>query len=280
MRKLIQFLVRFSDTFLFIALMIFAVYLIAKYNAYQKSVVISSSNQYVSSVMEVNSKLLDFFSQNSENIRLSEENVKLQNEVVRLKNLLEAAKTDTTELSYKITADREIDYIEAKVISNSTNKSLNYLTLNKGKLNGIYPDMGVINSDGVIGIVSKVTDHYASVISILNTKLQINSKFLHSEYSGPIVWDGIDSRYVKLNDIARHVKFALGDTLVSSGFTRAFPEGILIGTIDNFNILESDPYYNIKVKLAADFRSVSYVKVIRMKYAPEQKILESTNDKE
>ncbi len=224
--------------------------------------------------------MLEFFNLGSENLRLSEENARLQNEIIQLRNIIDITKPDTSQLQSKITADREIEYIDAKVISNSTNKSLNFITINKGRIHGIAPDMGVINSKGVIGIVSKVTDHYASVISILNTKLQINSKFLNSQYSGPIVWQGTDSRYVKLNDIARHVKFSLGDTLITSGYTRAFPEGVMIGTVDDFNIQESDPFYNIKVKLSADFRSITFVKVIKLKYAEEQKILESTNEKE
>ncbi len=280
MRKLIQFLIRNSDLFLFAVFQLFALILVANYSAYQRSIFLSSTNKTVASVLEINNQVLEFFNLGSENQRLSEENVRLQNEIIFLRNIIDLTKPDTTELQSMITADRELEYIDAKVISNSTNKSLNYITLNKGRIHGIAPDMGVINSEGVIGIISKVTDHYSSVISILNTKLQINSKFINSQYSGPIEWQGTDSRYVKLNDIARHVKFSLGDTLVTSGYTRAFPEGIMIGTIDDFNISESDPFYNIKVKLSADFRSITFVKVIKLKYAEEQRILESTNEKE
>lgn len=280
MRKLIQFLIRYSDFLLFVLLEAFAIVLVANYSQYQKSIFLSSTSNTVATVLKINNNILEFFNLGSENQRLSEENVRLQNEIIHLKNIIEVSKPDTGNLEERITADRELEFIDAKVISNSTNKSLNYITINKGKLHGIAPDMGVINSEGVVGIVSKVTNHYSSVISILNTRLQINSKFSNSQYSGPIVWEGTDSRYVKLNDIARHVKFSLGDTLITSGYTRAFPEGIMIGTIDDFNIKESDPFYTIKVKLSADFRSITFVKVIKLKYADEQKILESTNDKE
>ncbi|HQG68560.1 MAG TPA: rod shape-determining protein MreC, partial [Paludibacteraceae bacterium] len=79
-----------------------------------------------------------------------------------------------------------------------------------------------------------------------------------------------------LTDIARHVPIKMGDTLVTSGLTTTFPEGIPVGTIENFNLKESDAYYEIKVKLATNFRTLSYVKVIDFKNAGELKELEKT----
>jgi rod shape-determining protein MreC len=44
------------------------------------------------------------------------------------------------------------------------------LTIKGGSAAGIRPDMGVINSAGIIGIVDKTSKNYATVISILNVK--------------------------------------------------------------------------------------------------------------
>lgn len=50
----------------------------------------------------------------------------------------------------------EYQFIAAKVINCSTNKLLNYITLNKSRTaDGIKPDMGVISDEGVVGIVKK-----------------------------------------------------------------------------------------------------------------------------
>lgn len=276
MRKLFAFLIRYSETFLFVLLQVFSFYLIINYSSYQKSVFLSSGNSFIAYCYNLSNSATEFVNLGTTNSRLAEENNRLQNELVLLKNELSIYQESFVRPETGITADLDLEYIDAKVINASTNKMLNYLTVNKGSRQGIEPDMGVINSQGVVGIVDKVSTNFSTIIPIINGKLQVNGKFLHSNYTGPLVWPGNDSRYARLNDIARHVEFSLGDTLVTSGFTQAFPEGILIGTIDDYNIKESDPYFNIRVKLAVDFRTISFVRIIHMKQYKEKYELENS----
>lgn len=277
MRKLINFLIQYSVVILFLFLEIISFTLIVNHNGYQKSVFFSSSNSVIATFYEINSQLTEFFNLKSANEGLASENTQLKNQLVQAQNELQSLKKglrDTT--SFYISPEREISFIQAKVINNSTNKKLNYITLNKGSRDGIVPDMGVINEKGVVGIVARVSERFATVIPVLNPKIQINSKFKKNNYSGPVVWEGPDYRLAQLKDIARHVKFALGDTLVTSGFTHSFPEGIMVGTIEDFNIRESDAYYDIKIKLAVNFRTLSHVKVIRYQHLEEQIMLEDS----
>ena len=58
-----------------------------------------------------------------------------------------------------------------------------------------------------------------------------------------------------------------------------FPEGIPVGVINDFNIKESDPYYNIQVKLAVNFRTLSHVKVINYLNYNEQRNIEKAAEK-
>lgn len=225
---------------------------------------------------ESSSKAVEFFKLSDANKNLSEENTFLKNRVTELENRLYSL-TDSTDASnwktVKISPERQYNYISAKVIRLTTHQVQNYITLNKGSLDSIKPDMGVIGDQGVVGIVETVSPHFSKVIPILHPKSTIITKFKKNNYYGPLVWDGVDSRYAKLNDIARHVRFSLGDTLITSGF-KSFPEGIVVGTINNYNIKESDAYYNIQVKLAVDFRSLTYVQVINYKNYKEQKDIE------
>jgi rod shape-determining protein MreC len=278
MRKLIAFLIKFSVVILFILLELLSFGLIVNNNGYQKSVFFSSSNTVLASLYEISNSVVEFFYLRQANNGLAYENTRLNNEIIELKNQLNSLKPlmgDSTNPVY-VQPENEISYIYAKVIHNSTNKMLNYITLNKGSRDGIRVDMGVVNEEGVVGIVSKVTEKYSVVIPVLNPKLQINSKFKKNNYSGPIVWEGKDYRFAKLNDIARHVKFSLGDSLITSGYTYSFPEGILIGTVDDFIIQESDAYYNIRVKLAVNFRTLSHVRVINYLNYEEQRKLEQS----
>ncbi len=278
MRKLIAFLIRYSVVILFVLLELLSFGLIVNNNGYQKSVFFSSGNTVLASMYEVSNSVVEFFYLRQANNGLAYENTQLKNQIIDLRNQLNSLKpllSDTT-VRLKVEPENEISYIYAKVIHNSTNKMQNYITLNKGARDGIRVDMGVVNEEGVVGIVSKVTEKFSVVIPVLNPKLQINSKFKKNNYSGPVVWEGKDYRYAKLNDIARHVKFSLGDSLITSGYTYSFPEGILVGTVDDFVIRESDAYYNIKIKLAVNFRTLSHVKVINYLNYEEQHQLEQS----
>jgi rod shape-determining protein MreC len=276
MRKLIAFLIKYSIVILFISLELLSFGLIVNNNGYQKSVFFSSGNTALASLYEISNSVVEYFYLRQANDGLANENTQLKNEIVVLRNKLQSIIPDSALTAVSVDPQNEISYIYAKVIHNSTNKMQNYITLNKGSREGIRVDMGVINEEGVVGIVSKVTEKFSVVIPVLNPKMQVNSKFLKNNYSGPVVWEGEDYRYAKLNDIARHVKFSLGDSLITSGYTYSFPEGILIGTVDDFTIKESDAYYNIRIKLAVNFRTLSHVQVINYLNYEEQRKLEQS----
>lgn len=278
MRKLIAFLVKYSIVILFIGLELLSFGLIVNNNGYQKSIFFSSGNTVLASLYEISNSVVEYFYLRQSNNSLANENTQLKNQIVDLKNQLQSITPLIPDSSKAVRVDpeNEIAYIYAKVIHNSTNKMQNYITLNKGIHDGIRVDMGVVNEEGVVGIISQVTEKFSVVIPVLNPKLQINSKFKKNNYSGPIVWEGKDYRFAKLNDIARHVKFSLGDSLITSGYTYSFPEGILVGTVDDFLINESDAYYNIKIKLAVNFRTLSHVKIINYLNYEEQSNLEQS----
>lgn len=274
MRKLIAFLIKYSVAILFLVLEVISLSMIVKNNDYQKSVFFSSSNTWLAGMYEMSNSVVEFFQLKNANESLANENTILKNKLADLE--VQLASIDTTSYTKSIHhPDKEIRYISAKVINNSINKTANYITINKGSRDGIGKDMSVINEDGFVGIVSNVSEKYAVVIPIINPKIKINSKFKHNNYTGPVHWEGMDYRFAQLNDIARHVEFSLGDSLVTSGFNIPFPEGILVGTVDDFHIRESDNYYDIKIKLAVNFRTLSYVKVVQYLNFEEQTSLEN-----
>lgn len=264
MKKLFAFLATYSVLILFVVLEIISFSLIVNNDGYQQSVFFSSGNTVVASLYNINNSVNEYFRLKKSNEDLVRENLILQNRLLQteaqmadLENNLSVGKTLIPSAN-----KHELRYISAKVINNSTNKQLNYITLNKGSKDGIRPDMGVVNQDGVVGIIAKVSENYAVVIPVLNANIHINGKFASNQYFGFVNWDGRDYRYAKFNDIARHVNFTAGDSIITTGYTQSFPEGIMIGTVDNFDIKKSDAYFNIKVKLAVNFRTLSHVKVI------------------
>jgi rod shape-determining protein MreC len=161
------------------------------------------------------------------------------------------------------------------VINNSVDKQNNYITLNKGRKHGIKPDQGVVNSDGIVGVITHVSESYSLGFSVLNKRWGASAKLKKSGTFGPLAWDGKDSRYANLTGIPFHVELAVGDTVVTSSYSSYFPEGIMIGIIHSMEKPEGENYYLIKVELAANFRALSYVDVIDNLKITEIRALES-----
>ncbi len=86
------------------------------------------------------------------------------------------------------------------------------------------PDMGVINSAGIVGIVDKTSKNYATVVSILNIKSHINAKIKKSNHFGSLIWNGKNTGFVQLIDLPRLASVRKGDTIVTGGQSRIFPE--------------------------------------------------------
>jgi rod shape-determining protein MreC len=279
MKNLINFLIQYSVVFLFLFLEIVSFTLIVKNQEFQRSIFLSSSNSMVSGMYEWSNSIVEFFKLRAANENMSEENTALKNQIINLQNKIATMQPETTDsVHFRVPPEMEYQFISAKVINNSTNKLQNYITINKGAIDGIKTDMGVISDEGVVGIVKTVSNRFAVVIPILNPKIEISCKFKRNNYSGPLLWTGEDYRYANLTDIARHVELALGDTLITSGLTSTFPEGIPVGNIEDFHIKESDSYFDIKVKLAVNFRTLSHVKIINYINYNEQKNLEKSTE--
>ncbi|MCL2597892.1 MAG: rod shape-determining protein MreC [Paludibacter sp.] len=274
MKNLINFLIKYIYIFLFVALEVLSFVLISSNDNYQRSVILSSSNAIVANMYTLSNNVVEFFNLRTANNNLSEENTDLKNEIIELQNLLASRQPFREDsLQYKIPPEMQYRFIQAKVIGNTTNKVLNYITLNKGEIDGVRSDMGVVSESGVVGVIKTVSDHFSTVIPLLNPCFQLSCKYQSNNYIGSLQWQGEDYRFSNLMDIARHVQIHENDTIVTSGLTMTFPEGIPVGTVEEFHINQSDPYYTIKVRLMVDFRTLTHVSIIDFKYADEEKML-------
>ena len=169
------------------------------------------------------------------------------------------------ESNYKYTQTKEdtLNSINsAKVIVNSINKSKNIIIIDKGKLDSINLDTGVISSKGVVGIVKNVTNNYASIISLLNTDLRLNAILKNSSTIGSVTWDGLNARILKLNDIPLSSTIKVGDTVVTGGMSFYFPKGVPIGKIVNYDNSSLEGYYEIDVEIFNDFSSLSNLYIL------------------
>ncbi len=276
MRNLFIYLWKYKIFFLFLTLEVLSLSLFIENSYYQKAAFINSSNVISGFVYKTNNNIAEFFSLRYANKTLAEENARLHS--MSSNNYIKTNSTVFTQndLTYKL----QYQYISAKVINSSTNKRNNYLTLNVGRNHGITKDMGVISSKGIVGIVKDVSDNFASVISVLHKDSKISAKVKKYGNVGSVLWNGYNYRRATLIDIPTHVPIYRGDTIITSGFSSVFPEGIVIGKIIDHKIESGNSFYTITIEFAEDFNNLSYVYVIKNFYKKEQDELEKKTQNE
>ena len=280
MRNLLNFLLKYNYWLLFILLEVICFVLLFRFNNYQQSVFFTSANVVAGKVYEVSGGISSYFHLKSVNEDLLDRNMALEQQITNLENRLKDYRIDSITMNsirYLEQADYKI--FKAHVIRNSLNQDDNYITLDKGSSSGIRPEMGVVDGNGVVGIVYKTSPSYSLVISVLNSKSSISCKIIGSEYFGYLKWEYGDSRYAYLKDLPRHAEFNLGDTVVTSGYSTVFPAGVMVGTVDDMSDSNDGLSYLLKIKLATDFGKLGNVRVISRSGQGEQRELENMSTK-
>ena len=248
MQNLLKILLRYSNFLVFIALEVAAFLLIIFNNPYPRSSVLSTANDVVAWQNEQVSEVSGYFSLRTQNEQLAAENAELRNQISSMK-------------SEQI--GEPISYLPAKVVQMTTDELHNYLTINRGSKDGIVRGQGVRNADGVVDIVRTVGRNYSVVLPIINTHTNLSCRFAKNDYIGTLQWDGKDSRFAQLADVAAHMVVNTGDTIVTSGLSPVFPEGIPVGIVENSTLKEGDSYYTIRVRLYTNFKRLKYVEVVQ-----------------
>ncbi|MFV0591068.1 MAG: rod shape-determining protein MreC [Draconibacterium sp.] len=256
MRSLFRLLVKNYPFLLFVFLEVVSVVFIVNYNSFQRSRFLNTSNAASASVYSSYSAVVQYFGLKKVNKHLMEENAFLRNQLDQFENI----PGDSTET--RVSSDSTFHFIAARVINNSVNRQQNYITLNRGRKHGVKPDQGIISSEGIVGIVTSVSESYSMGLSVLNPRWSISAKLKKNGYYGSLIWNGKDYKYADLNEIPFHVDVAVGDTIVTSGYSSVFPEGIMVGKVESFTQPPGENYYIIHVALSTDFKSVTWVEVI------------------
>ncbi|MBO7318233.1 MAG: rod shape-determining protein MreC, partial [Bacteroidales bacterium] len=245
-------------------------------NPYQRSVFFGSSNRVVAQVYETANAVSGYFGLRKANEELLVQNGELAMENLQLRRQLQrysyAAAADSLAQSDPML--QQYDFVLARVINNSVSHLENYITLDKGSADGVAPEMAVVDHRGIVGIVNVVNEHNSVAISVLNTKLHVSCKVKGTDCFGSLVWDGRSAAYAVLEEMPRHVEFVPGDTIVTSGFSAVFPEGVMVGTIHDYAKQKDDNFYAMQVKLSTDFARLGAVRIINNHTQDQQQLLE------
>ena len=235
MQQIIDFIIRKKDVVVYLILLIFSLTLVFNSNYFHKSKVLIFSNSIANYSTENFNYLNEYFELKKINSSLLEENLVLKNQLEKINKNISLDSLTNINFSYK----------NAKVISNNLSSFKNRLVINKGIKDGLKTEMGVISSDGIVGIIDNTTKRYSSIMSILNIEMKINAKVKRTEHFGTLEWDGFDTRHLTLNDISETAKIKVGDSIITGGMSLIFPEGINIGTVSKI-ISQNETHSNTK----------------------------------
>ena len=266
MDRFLEFLRANSHTFLFLIFEVIAWALLFGSSDYRKSAVWGTANRVTGKITEISHSINSYTGLREANVELMRQNAMLEVRALRLRAMLNRLTLDT--LSWKRLAGDSVErpfpygYVVAEVVGNTKTPKSNYLTLNAGTADGVLPDMGVVGPQGIVGVVEAVGTSYAKVLPLVNSKFGVSAKLSGSDYVGTMAWDGRDLNHSQITNLPKHMKYEVGDSVFTSGFSNIFPEHIFIGLVEGEGKSEDDNFFSLRVKLATDFNTIKYVYVL------------------
>ncbi len=276
MRNLLIFITKYNAFFLFLIFEISSLVIYVKYNSFQKATFINSTNQVTSQIYARASKVNSYLYLQEVNDKLARENAALRNQLKSSFYIDTLAKRKVNDTIYR----QQYEYTVARVINNSVNHRSNYLTIDRGSKEGIGKDMGVICTDGVVGIVVYVQEHVALVQSVLHKDTKLSAMLADNKAIGQLIWgDDLDPHKAQLINVTNNVNPRIGEAVVTSGYS-LFPEGIAIGKVSNLHTKTGGFFLNMEVSLSVDYSKLQYVYVVNNKFAAQQAVLEAQQKKD
>jgi len=284
MGRLLDFLVRFGNVFLFLLLEGISLYLIFTLNKEQKTAFIETSLEISGKINNLSSSISSYLNLQGQNDLLMQENLTLRKKLKETQDHLDLVlnripKGDLYRFtSDSLKAENKFDYVPCSAINNSLHSQYNYITIDKGRLNGVEKGQGVFSPKGIAGMVISISDHYSLVMSLLNRNFRVSAEMVSNGYFGNLIWDGENSRFASLENIPLHLKIIRGDKVVTSGYGTLFPKGFVVGTIDDFEEDAQVGFWKIKVRLATDFGRIDNLYLVKHTRIEEIDSLKATEN--
>ena len=263
MRNLILYLLRYGSFVLFLLLEGICIFMLVNYNESQKEIFLNSSGNFNGRVNSFTHRVGEIYSAHRELDSLAQVVRNLRTQNLYLVSVLQENALDT------ISIDTNFAYKAARVIQNSTNKSNNFITINRGSTQGVRPRMGVVSDNGIIGVVRDVSDNFSTVMSILHRQSSVSCTIKHSAFFGNLSWVGLNPETVYLEDIPKHADIEIGDTIQTSGYSRHFPRGLDVGKVKDISLGQGSNSYTIEVQLFNDMNNLEVVYILEDKHSTE-----------
>lgn len=270
MQQLIELFYKLRFFLVFLALEGICTVLIIQNNDYQRASFLSFSSNLTGGINKSINATGDYFRLGNINEELLEENTILRRKLFNKVNKNPLFTPDST-------AAHKYELIPAKVIRNSLHLRNNFITIDKGKKDGIEVGMAVISADGIVGDVKACSDEYSVLFSFLNSRLSVASQIKRTGEVCTSKWLGGDYQYADVINIPSQKldRIRKGDSIVVYHANPLFPGNIPIGLVTEVKQDAGTNFYKVKMKLTTDFSDLRYVYVVKNKKKNELDSLEN-----
>lgn len=271
MRRLLELLRANLHWVLLVVCEAIALLLLFHGSLYHSFVGAAASSSVVGRIHTEGARWRSYLSLQEQNQQLTAQLASLEGRYLSLQRQFEYLLADTvapqvlTQLDTIVREEPSFTFVTARVVSLTYLKANNMMTIDRGARDGIKPNMGVVSQSGVVGIVAQVGPRYATVVPLINESLTLSCMTLREGHVGDLSWrQKLSPTESIVRGLPKHAHLAVGDTLVTSGYSAIFPPGMMIGRLEGEGAAGTPLTYRkeLPVLLATDFGQLHYVYVI------------------
>ncbi len=162
----------------------------------------------------------------------------------------------------------------AHVVARYTHGYNNYIIIDKGSKDGLQPNQGVWTPQGVGGIISDVSAHFAKVYTLFHPDVSLSVQLESNGDYGFTTWNKNSRKYIRLTDFPDESIIKPGDTVYTSGMSLIFPKGIPVGKVVK---VKHNPGQNplVEIEPVVD---INHIQNVYIGFHPYQEELKKMND--
>jgi rod shape-determining protein MreC len=275
-RNIFLFIRRYFNFLFFLVLQIIALSFLFRYNKFHEAAFMGVANELTGRVSEKFSNVQYYFHLNQTNQSLAKQNEALLNQLKGNFPGTDSAQkvvSDTIRID-STTSVRKFLWRSARVVNNTVTLPNNYMTISRGEKQGLRKDMGVVSPEGLVGTVINTSENFAVVMTMLNRQSSVSAKLKKTGDIGKVQWNGNSPYFVEMVNVPKNVQVAPGDSVVTSGYSLTFPEGIMVGVVHEVINSKTSNFFTLKLRPATNFFRVEYVNVVENLQREEQRKLE------
>lgn len=193
------------------------------------------------------------------------ENIKLKNEISALQQKINAAEEMFIEnqrlknlLAFR--QDSPLSLLPAKVIARDPDNWSSAVIIDKGKRDGVRPSMAVITERGLVGKVAEAGNSTSKIMLLIDPNLSVSAMLQRSREEGLV--SGTLGKLLIMRYLSADIDIKLSDVVITSGLSRIYPKGIIIGRVAEVETQFSGSSHFAMVKPQVNFSSLEEVMVI------------------